>query len=200
MLYGYLMAAVLVAVAVDHLLGERRRAGLAAAVAALALVPLMPNLQFPATKAVTPPFFRTDAVSRLEKDSVVLVAPFPRDTSTSAPMLWQAESDMRYRMPAGYILGPDRSGRFGFLPVPTTLSTTMQDIQRGAAAPQISPATRTSLVADLVRADVSAVVVGPMGNRDAMIGFFRGLLGRDPVSVAGVDLWTGVDPDRLVAG
>lgn len=197
MLYVYLMAAVLVAVAVDRLLGEPRRAGLAVALAAVALLPLVPKLEFPATEAVTPSFFRSDAVERLEENSVVLVAPFPRDTSTSAPMLWQAEAGMRYRMPAGYVLGPDRSGRFGFLPVPTKLSTTMQDIQRGAPTPEIAPDTRASLVADLVRGDVSAVVVGPMSNQGAMVELFRRLLGRNPVSVGGVILWTGVEPESL---
>lgn len=199
MLYVYLMAAILVAVTLDHLLAERRRPDLALAVAALALVPLMPKLDFPATRTATPAFFRTSAVERIPKNGVVLVAPFARDTSTSAPMLWQAEADMRYRMPEGYSLGPDRNGRFSYLPVPTELSKLMEQIQRGAPVPALDPARRAVLVADLVRAEVGTVLVGPMQNRSEMVAFFRDLLGDDPESVAGVTLWTGVDPSGLAA-
>ncbi len=198
MLYAYLMVAIVVAVAVDSLL--RRPPGrplLAAGLAALLLVPLVPDLDFPATRTTTPPFFRSDAVRQLEKDAVVLVAPYARDTSTSAPMLWQAEADMRYRMPEGYILGPDGAGRFVYLPLPTVLSVTMEEIQRGAPPPALDSPLRAALVADLVHAEVEAVLVGPMGNRDAMIAFFRELLRQEPISVAGVVLWTGVDPATL---
>ncbi len=197
MLYVYLMAALLLAVTLDRLLGERGRPNLALAVAALALVPLIPKLDFPATRTVTPAFFRTSAVERIPEDGVVLVAPFARDTSTSAPMLWQAEAGMRYRMPEGYSLGPDRSGRFSYLPVPTELSKTMEQIQAGTPVPALDPPRRAALAADLVRAEVGTVVVGPMQNRSAMVAFFRNLLGTEPESVAGVTLWTGVDPSGL---
>ena len=197
MLYVYLMAAILVAVALDHLLREPRRPGLAAALAAAALLPLLPKLDFPATKATVPAFFRSGAVERIEKDSVVLVAPFPRDTSTSAPMLWQAEADMRYRMPAGYSLGPDRSGRFTYLPIPTELSRTMEQIQRGAPAPPLDAGRQAALASDLRRAEVRTVLVGPMANREVMVAFLTDLLGRQPASEGGVTLWTGVEPSRL---
>ena len=198
MLYTYLMAAVLVAVALDGLLcEERRRPLLAAGLAAVVLLPLVPKLDFPATRSTTPTFFRSEAVRQLEKGSVVLVAPFARDTSTSGPMLWQAEAGMRYRMPEGYALGPDRSGRFSYLPVPTPLSETMQEIQRGSPAPVLGPSRREALVADLARADVGAAIVGPMQNQQAMIAFLRELLGREPVAVGGVFLWTGLDSAAL---
>jgi len=198
MLYVYLLAALLLGVAVDRFLRRPTpRPALAAALAVLGLVGLVPNLTFPATKMTTPAFFRTDEVRRVKKDSVLLVAPFPRDTSTSGPMLWQAEADMRYRMPAGYILGPDRSGRFSFLPVPTALSRTMEEIQRGASPPILDAATRAELVSDLTRAKVEGAAVGPMRNREAMIAFFRDLLGGEPTSVGGVDLWADVDTGRL---
>ena len=198
MLYVYLMAAILVAVAVDRLVGgPPPRVGLAIAVAAFVLAPLLPDLDFPSTPDSTPAFFRSDSVQLIEKNSVVLVAPFARDTSTSGPMLWQAEAAMRFRMPAGYVLGPDGSGRFTYLPIPTKLSGTMEEIQRGAPSPALDPAVRSLIVSDLARADVRAVAVGPMGNRETMIAFFRDLLGRDPTAVKGVALWTDVDPSQL---
>jgi hypothetical protein len=193
MLYTYLMAGLLVAVALDSLLAERRSL-VAVGLAVLVLGPLLPNLEFPATDSNTPLFFRSSAVRQLlDKDSVVLVAPFARDTSTSGPMLWQAEADMRYRMPEGYALGPDRAGRFSYLPIPTPLSETMQEIQGGVPVPVLDASARGELIADLVRAEVSAVIVGPMNNEQAMIAFFRQLLGSEPVAVGGVRLWADLN-------
>lgn len=198
MLYVYLMAALLLGLALDRLLrGPRRWPALAAALAVVALAPVVPRLTFPATKATTPAFFRSDDVRLLDKDEVVLVAPFARDTSTSGPMLWQAEADMRYRMPSGYVLGPGPSGRFAHLPVPTPLSSAMEAIQNGAAPPSIDPATRSVLVADLARWGVRAVAVGPMPSREAMVDFCRELLRADPVAIGGVALWLDVQPGSL---
>jgi hypothetical protein len=197
MLYTYLMAAVLIAVTLDSLLREERRRLLAAILATLVLLPLVPKLDFPATRSTTPSFFRSRAVRTLAKDSVVLVAPFARDTSTSGPMLWQAEADMRYRMPEGYALGPDQSGRFSYLPTPNLLSETMQEIQRGSPTPVLDPARRAGLVAELARAEVGAVIVGPMENQQAIIDFFGELLRRPPVAVGGVMLWTGLEAAAL---
>jgi hypothetical protein len=44
--------------------------------------------------------------------------------------------------------------------------------------------------------EVDAVVVGPMGNRDAMVEFFTDLLGRGPRRTGGVEVWLGVRPSR----
>jgi hypothetical protein len=197
MLYVYLMAAIILAVALDHLLREPRRSAAAVALAGAALLPLLPRLDFPSTRASTPAFFRSEVRERIAKNGIVLVAPFARDTSTSAPMLWQAEADMHYRMPEGYSLGPDRSGRFTYLPIPTTLSRTMEQLQRGAPVPTLDAPVRAQLVADLARARVQTVLVGPMANQETMVAFFQQLLGREPVKVGGVTLWTGVDPSRL---
>lgn len=198
MLYVYLLTALLIAIAVDRLLHQpQRRPALALGVAVVGLVPLMPNLSFPSTRADTPSFFTSEEVRRVEKDSVLLVAPFARDTNTSGPMLWQAEAEMHYRQPAGYALGPDASGRFTNLPIPTTLSKTMEAIQGDGAYPPIDLPARAALVADLTRAEVQAVAVGPMRNRVAMINFFRELLRGDPITVGGVELWAEVHPEDL---
>ncbi len=198
MLYVYLMTALLIAIAAERLLRQPQpRPGLALLVAMVGLVPLMPNLSFPSTRTSTPSFFTSDEVRRVRKDSVMLVAPFARDTNTSGPMLWQAQADMRYRQPAGYALGPDASGRFSYLPIPTTLSTTMATIQGGGPPPPLDPPARAALVSDLVRGEVQAVAVGPMQNREAMINFFRELLRGDPTAVGGVALWTDVRPEEL---
>ena len=192
MLYVYLMAAVLVAVALDALGPEpmRRRVG-GVAVVFLALVPLVPQPTVVTSKESTPAFFR-DGAKQIRKGSVVLVAPFARDTDTAEPMLWQAVADMRFRMPSGYAIGPDRDGRMSYLPIPTKLSTTMQEIQRGAAPLQLDGPMRAALASDMRDMQLDAVVVGPMRNRADMVRFFTGLLGRAPRRIGGVELWPDV--------
>ena len=122
----------------------------------------------------------------------MLVAPFARDTSTSEPMLWQAEAGLRFKMPEGYILGPDRTGRFVFLPEAGELSTAMQEVQRGAPVVQLTTDQRRRYLAELDQRDVEAVVVGPMHHRDEMVEFLTAVLGAPPDRVAGVELWTHV--------
>jgi hypothetical protein len=209
MLYVYLAGALLLAVAVDRVLRREPedpvrenespfyRPIMAAGLAAVVLLPLLPRLTVPTTPDGTPAFFRSAAVDAVPEDSVALVAPFARDTNTSASVLWQAEADMRFKMPSGYALGPDSNGNFSYLPIPTELSRTMERIQQGRGAPPLDPSTRATLVADLVAKDVGSVIVGPMDNRAAMVAFFRELLRSDPVEVGGVQLWPRVDPRRV---
>jgi hypothetical protein len=200
MVHAFLMLAVLVAVALDAALrshGRARLVGVAAVV--LALIPLIPRFDFPSTPSTIPAFFTSDAVRRIPKGSVLLAAPFSRDTSTADSILWQTYADFRFKMPAAYGLGPDENGRYSFLPIPTALSTTMQDIQRGSPPPDLTEDLRLQIQNDMVRADVRSVLVGPMGNRTAMIAFFSQLLGRPPEPVGGVQLWLRVDPRGIRA-
>ena len=46
---------------------------------------------------------------------------------------------MRFKMPEGYAPGPDHSGAFTYLPVPTELSRTMERIQNGQDVPTLEP-------------------------------------------------------------
>lgn len=195
-LVTWLAAAIIVAVWVDALLERGRpRSFLVAGWAALAvaLVPLLPTFDFPVTSADVPDFFTTSAVERLPRDEVALVTPFSRDTSTSRPMLWQAEAGFRYRMPAGYILGADDEGRFSFLPVESTLSLVLQDIQQGKAPPELAPDLRRQLASDFRAREIASVVVGPERHALALVDFFTELLQRPPEAVGGVYLWLGVD-------
>jgi hypothetical protein len=195
MVHAFLMVAVLVAVALDAALRNSSRwRPVAVGGVVLALVPLVPRLQFPATDPVTPAFFTTSAVERIPKGSVVLIAPFARDSSTSDPLLWQVGADLRFRMPAAYGLGPNAEGRYAFLPIPTAVSTAMQEIQQGRPAPDLTPDLRRIIANDLARADVRTALVGPMPYRQTMVAFFTDLLGRPPQQVAGVELWLRVDP------
>ncbi len=191
MLYVYLLVAILVAVWVEEVMRVRQpRLHRAAAMMVLVavLAPLIPQLRFPSTPAHIPRFFRSEAVRRIPAGSVALVAPLPRDTSTAEPMLWQAAAGMRFRMVGGYALGPDPTGRFSFLPIPTELSILMEEIQRGAM-PTLDEPKKERLRAELRAKDVDVILVGPMTNQESMVELFRLLLRRDGVEVGGVQMW-----------
>ena len=193
MLYVYLFAAILLAAFIDHARRSRVARDIVALTTLVALIPLVPKIPFPATRATIPSFFSSPELSQIPEGSVALVAPFARDASTSGPHLWQAAADMRYRMPSGYALGPDESGRFVNLPLPTSLSIAMEQIQLGAGLPKMNKAARREWRRDLRVTDVSTVIVGPMLHQQAMVNFFRSLLDREPVRTGGVYLWRGVE-------
>jgi hypothetical protein len=167
--------------------GWRRPAAVAVALAVL--VPLWPAATVPAEKVATPAFFTSPAVRELPRDGVTLVLPWPY-RRIAEPMTWQAEAGLWFRMPGGYFIGPrGDSEQPRFDAVPTSASMTFTRIFAGAPPPRLTRTRRRALVHDFVRWRVGSVVVGPMPNQAAMIGFLTELLGREPQAVGDVYLW-----------
>jgi hypothetical protein len=191
MLYVFLLAGLLVAVFTDAVLSRRspRRKLLGMAAVALALLALLPRSPAPSTPLDVPPLFASSAAGRIPPGSVALVAPFAHYPPTVAPMLWQAMSGMRFRMPEGYFVGADAAGRAQFGPSATPLSQAMEAIQAGRPPPPPTPAVHAVLVGILRGWRVQTVLVGPMGHQATMVGFFTTLLGRPPTPVGGVLAW-----------
>jgi hypothetical protein len=191
MLFFYLFAGVLLAVFLDSVLRSRAAAvrvgGVALALAAL--VPLAPMWPYP--HGITPqPAFFTGGASSVPVGSVALVAPFSRIDYNA--MQWQADADMRFRMPEGNYLRPGPDGGPFVGPLPTTTSDAMERIQRGEALPETPAALRLRVLADLRTLQVQTVVVGPMAHQDQMLDFFTTILGRLPQTEGGVYAWHGV--------
>lgn len=206
MLYVFLLAGLLVAVFADAVIGlrDRRMAALGIAALVVALAPLLPRSPSPSTKLAVPPFF-AQAVRRIPQGSVALVAPFAHYPPSVAPMLWQAQSGMRYRMPEGYFVSADAAGRAQFGPTATPVSRAMEAIQTGRPPPAMTPGQRAGLIAVLRGWGVRTVLVGPMGHQSTMVAFFTALLGRPPTPVGGVFAWWDTDravtpPDGSTAG
>ncbi|HTE69577.1 MAG TPA: hypothetical protein VK942_12590, partial [Actinomycetes bacterium] len=167
--------------------GWRRPAAVAVALAVL--VPLWPAATVPAEKVATPAFFTSPAVRELPRDGVTLVLPWPY-RRIAEPMTWQAEAGLWFRMPGGYFIGPrGDSEQPRFDAVPTSASMTFTRIFAGAPPPRLTRPRRRALAHDFVRWRVGSVVVGPMPNQAAMIGFLTELLGREPQAVGDVYLW-----------
>jgi hypothetical protein len=164
-----------------------RGRALGLALAGFALLLLVPRLPFPSTALSTPAFFtRGIAAAYLPQGSVVLVAPYSRGGHTDA-MLWQAESGFIFTMPEGYALVPGPRAS----PPDSVLGSEMAAIEVSGLGP-LDPASLDQMRRDLHDWRVQSVVVGPMPHRADMVRLFASLLGREPQSVAGVQLWQGV--------
>jgi hypothetical protein len=183
-----LFAGLLLAVALHALArGGGSRRILAAAVGLLILVPLWPARPVRAEPVATPAFFTGAAVRELPRDDVALVLPFPYRSSEA--MTWQAEAGMWFRMPGGYIIIPRPDGRPRFYAAPTPASKAFTSIRAGRPPPKLTGALRRALAGDFVRWRVGSVIVGPMPNQTAMVGFLTDLLDARPEQVDGVYLW-----------
>ena len=114
-LFFWLFAALLLALILDRLYeilastNRVRSAAVCLAIAVVALVPLVPAWPYPSSAAFVPSFFTSTARS-LPVGTTVVVFP-ASDPGDSSAMLWQAMSDMTFRMPGGYAVFADRARR-----------------------------------------------------------------------------------------
>jgi hypothetical protein len=198
-LFTGLFAGLLLAAAVEGLWrrGGWGWPGLAVVTAVVVLAAMAPPQPFRARPVIaTPAFFADGSVRVLPRDGVALVVPFPRRGRTNEAMVWQAEAGMWFKMPGGYFVGPDPGGGTRHDAPPTTTSVVLNRIQRGRRPPKLTPELRRQIAGDFATWRVGSVVLGPMGNHQAMHGFLTDLLGRRPADMGGVALWT----DATVAG
>ena len=128
-------------------------------------------------------------MTTLPRDGVALVVPFPQKGRDNQAMVWQARAGMWFKMPGGYFVGPGPDGGTLREAPPTATSRVLDRIRRGGRPPDLTPALRRRIAADLERWRVASVVLGPMPHRRTMAGFLTGLLGRPPERLAGVELW-----------
>jgi hypothetical protein len=189
-----LLVAVLVAAFVEDLLGAWRRhrpaAGAATALLLVALASWAPSRP-PLSTLPQPAYFTGAAVHVIAPESPALVLPYtslgagPR---WSQSMLWQALADMRFRMPEGYFIMTDDTGRRLFTPAPTSLNGALSGIQNGQP-PRRTARLRANLLRDLAALRPAAVIVGPSPVAAAERDFMTWVLGRPPQQVDGVDVW-----------
>jgi hypothetical protein len=207
-LFTYLAAAVLVVIVIEDLTGsgQARRTAAAIAAGAVALVPLTPIIPYPSTALPLPSFFTTTSMSQLiPTGSVALVAPFA-DSRHDLPMLWQAETGMRFRMPEGYMLVP--GGSHGNPPASATESALLS-LEGGANVRAVGVKYGGHVRRELRAWGVQSVIVGPdavqqvqgltevspvspmtAGTAERLVAFFTGMLHQEPVVSGGaVYVW-----------
>ena len=191
-MYMWLAVSVIVAIGVDRASAlDRRRAGFRLAAIGVGLMFVLPAPASSSTAPV-PPFFASWAERGIADSDVVLFAPWFTDGAGADPMLWAAVAQARPRMYEGYVYVPGIDGRPRYGPPPGPLAQIMVDIQDHGVRPVLSPTDRAAAAQELIDADVSVVIVGPLRYRAEMIDLFTDLLGRPPVQTGGVALWRDV--------
>jgi hypothetical protein len=191
-LYMWLAVAVMVAIAVDRAAAlDPRRAGVRLVAIGLALVFVLPTPASSSTSAV-PTFFASWEQQGIPDDDVVLFAPWFTNGAGADPMLWAAVAKAQPRMYEGYVYVPGPDGRPRYGPSPGPLARLMMDVRDSGSVPVRTPAGRAAALQELIDAQVSVVIVGPLRYRTEMIALFTDLLGRPPIETGGVQLWRDV--------
>lgn len=196
-LFAMLGAATLIAVGLHWLrartvLRPRLTGPVLASLAAVAIVaPLIPAPYYTRDLA-RPAYFRSGAVNKIPRGSVVLNYPFP-SPAHSLPMVWQADAKLRYRLVGGYIFIPGSFSGYG-VPGAGTTKKVLDGFAKGIK-PALEPAAvRRAVVQEMASWNVGTVIVVlDEPGADRAESLFTQLLGRPAERVAGVAVWYGVD-------
>jgi hypothetical protein len=208
-LYVALFASLVLAIALDRLHARiRERAGAAwlrspvgsalipAAVAVLCLVPVIPAIPLEGFgDPGVPAYFTSPAIQRVPVGSVALLYPFP-STPTPQGELWQADSNMHFKMPGGYFLVPQSPSRaIAFTPeigydTNTLTARTLISLAAGTPPPE-TPALRAALVTQLSAWHVRTLLATTTGlpQPAQSLQFLTWLAGAPPVEDHGVLAW-----------
>ncbi|MFG1606323.1 hypothetical protein [Actinoplanes sp. NPDC049265] len=189
------LVGVLLALTVDRgvrLTGRARLWFLAGLV--VALVPVLPK-PLPTIPATPLPRFIAAEMWRpyVTGDRTVVPVPLPEVTTGREAMRWAALSNLEFRVPRGYFMGPrnapsDLTGSWNAPHRPT--SVLLWKVREYGQIPSVTPRERADAVADLTfwRAGVVVLVPGSR-NVDALGVTLTQLLGRGPQQAGGVLLW-----------
>lgn len=198
-LFTWLAIAAIVTIGIERLIRLRARYATAGLLSlGLALLLVVPAPLRSATTEI-PPFFARWDQQGLRDDAVILMAPYFANGAGADPMLWAAAAGDAVRTYEGYVYVPLPDGRPSYGPPSTQLSDAMDAIQDRGDALVVRGEVRQQIARDLANAGITDVIVGPLGNRSQMVGFFVDLFGRQPLDIDGVQLWRDVDRYGVVA-
>jgi hypothetical protein len=166
--YCYLDLAMLTALFLDRLKVNWHRT-LGVLLSVLFILPAVPATERAITAVDTPEFFGTPLITKyVDRDEIVLVFPNSADGNS---MLWQAQTDMYFRMAGGYTGG-----------IPPIFAD--ERIPELFAPGPISLARGEQLKAFLTRYGIRTVIVN--ANNSSGWSDLNPVLGTNPVSVGGV--------------
>jgi hypothetical protein len=191
-----------------HLLSRRwAPVGLCGVILAVALIPMIPNIPFSMGPTSTPSYFTSSGVTSIPAGAPALVYPYPTSVSI-APLLWQAESGMRYDSFGGYArTGPALDPASSSLPLlqPSQMQalffssyiyTPKNQVLYGAlprtylTVPPFSRATFQAMRTFCTKFGVHTIVVDPLlGQRpDIVVRYLTAAFG-SPVRSGGMEEW-----------
>ena len=159
-----------------------RSLGVATALTAVALVPLIPTFPLPVQQTSVPAYFTSTGVNRIPAGGVVLTAPWTNQDEPSA-MVDQADTGMRFRLLSGYFIGDESRSD-------ATVRATLLKIAKTGAAPVLDAVSRHFMLDELARDRVNVVIAGPSPQQVQFVAFLTELLGFPPDTAGGVDTWS----------
>ena len=156
--------------------------------AAVVLVPIVPR-PYQAQRLPPIPAFFSDARRWIAAGSTVLLLPFP-DAFHTEPLYWQAQSNMRFRIPGGYFIGPSWDGH-AFIggPGPRPTAQLLLQVGQSNQAPPVTADVRRMFMEDLAYWGADYVVLAPSPTSSALLTFVRTALDQDPRAADDVFLW-----------
>ncbi|WP_322762513.1 hypothetical protein [Frankia sp. Cr2] len=189
-----LMAGLVLAIVLDRLpsqlgLGGPLTATVAAAVAAVCVLPLVPRPYSVERSPAVPSFFTTNAVEILPANSNVLVLPYPSGVQT-APLFWQTAARFHFSMPGGYFIGPADDGKaYMGGRTPTATARLLTDVGQGLSSEPLTPARIAQARDDFARLRIRAVILGPTPHVAELRDTVTFLVGSQPTFTGGVYVW-----------
>lgn len=177
----------------------RTAVGGVCALGLVGLVPLIPVASLGVQPDGTPAGF-TAAAAHVPASGVAVVFPFPSGTYPN-PILWQARSNIRFKMPGGSFFvpqGPGRKVAFGALlgyTYDTTTAEVLTDLASGSK-PDETPATRATIAREWQAWHVGSVLAVPAAcpYPSQALSFFTWLLGPPSAHVGDTYAWYGASP------
>jgi hypothetical protein len=216
--FGYLFIGMALAIVLDRLhdlpLGRAARPALCAAVAVVALFPLVPRLPVPGQSREptvvygsypVPTYFTSTDDQAIPAGSLVLTYPYSTDGFNTYGVLWQAMSGERFRLTDGDVTVPGAGG-VGTPASPLLSPPLLENLLLGAylgptssfqlAVGPIDAGALTVMRTTMRHYGFGTVVADRVGaTPQEAITTLTEVLGHSPVSVGGVDVWYGVQQD-----
>lgn len=186
--FAFLGAAACLALVLDRAWPERLDARLAwpVTVGLAAVVPLLPNGPLPVWVVPVPTYFHSPEVRSLPMGGLVVVAP-PPAVNVDA-MIWQVESQFRFRLPWAYAIQAGVDSRASVSGPPGALETSLARVAAGRPA-GLKPDLTAQVRAELHQWAACAIIVGPMANQDQAVALVASEVGAQPRWVGGVATW-----------
>jgi len=195
MIFAYLGAAVVVARAgqMRWAFSPRRWPVVLGTLSVIALAPASAAFFVPISN---PAFFQSRAIGKVPRGSLVVLAPSPAGQARpwAEAMIWQAESDFRFRMIWGSIIQEGIDNHASGAAPPSVLSDYVVGYEDGTAA-ALTQSAVDAMRSELHHWGTRFVIVGPTPHETAIVGLFDKLLEAPPTTAGGVKLWKVTQPD-----